>query len=103
MARETGDLVGSLLRRVTRARTEAEKAVARSEVLAAARVAVREPRRMVKRCAWCGRLALGRGWVPADEVPAFVGTLLDERTTHGICEHCLRRLERDGASKPLRR
>jgi len=33
-------------------------------------------------------------------VPAAPSTrLLDDRTTHGICEQCIRKLERDGASR----
>lgn len=100
---ESGELVRSLMRRVNRARAEAERAVARSETLTAAMRVIREPGAMLNRCAWCGRVSVGRGWVPADAMPAFVARLLDDRTTHGICERCLRRLERDGASRPLKR
>jgi hypothetical protein len=50
---------------------------------------------MLRRCAWCGRFDLGEQWVPAEEAPAFVWTLLDRRATHGICESCLGRLERE--------
>ena len=56
---------------------------------------------MVLRCAWCGRLSLDDDWVPEDEIPSFVGHLLDGRTTHGICRRCTRKLVRDGVSKPI--
>jgi hypothetical protein len=48
-------------------------------------------------------MLVGRGWIPPDEIPNFVGHALDARTTHGICERCMHRLEQDGASRPLRR
>lgn len=93
--------MSSLMERARRAYRDADTAIARSEVVVSARRLVRDPAAMVKRCAWCGRLLLGRGWVPTEEVPQFVGSALDERTTHGICERCVRRLERDGVSRPL--
>jgi hypothetical protein len=95
--------MSALAARARRAAAEAERIVARSQVIVAARRVVRDPASMVKRCAWCGRVLIGRGWVPAEDMPDFVIDALEDHTTHGICERCVRRLERDGASRPLKR
>lgn len=97
---DTGDVVGALMARVSRARAEAERTIERSAILVTARRAVTERDTMVKRCAWCQRLLLAGVWVPEDDVPDFVGRLLDGRTTHGICESCMEELERRGATHP---
>jgi hypothetical protein len=55
---------------------------------------------MVTRCAWCGRLEFGGHWTQVDEAP-FFDEFLDRCVTHGICEDCLRALERSGESLPL--
>lgn len=86
--------------RVSRARAEAERTIERSAILVTARRAIVDPGTMVKRCAWCQRLLLADVWVPEDDVPDFVGHLLDGRTTHGICESCLHELEEKGATRP---
>ena len=88
-------------RRVREAVAEATRAVARSESLLAARALVRERGRLAKRCAWCGRLDLGRRWTPPDEVPQFLPAAVRERITHGICPDCLARLEREGQTREL--
>jgi hypothetical protein len=97
------DVVGALIRRVNHACADAQRAVARSEMLVTARRLARDPSSMVRRCAWCGRMQLGHDWISADEAPAFLGSELDHRTSHGICERCIRKLEQDGASLPVKR
>lgn len=96
---ESEDVVGALMARVSRARAAAERTIERSAVLVTARRAVANPHTMVKRCAWCQRLLLAGVWVPEDDIPDFVGRLLDGRTTHGICERCMRDLEESGRSR----
>jgi hypothetical protein len=66
-------------------------------VLAAGRALAGDPRAMLHRCAWC-RINLGGQWVPDDQVPEFVKSMLQARATHGICRSCLRRLEAAGRS-----
>lgn len=95
--------MGTLMARVRRAHAEAERTVARSAILVTARRAVVDPEAMVKRCAWCRRLLLADVWVPESDIPDFVGRVLDGRTTHGICESCVRELERTGASHVRKR
>lgn len=96
---EREDVPRVLMARVRRARAEAERLTTRSAVLVTARRALADPHTMVRRCAWCNRLLLGRVWVPEDEVPDFVGDLLENRTTHGICENCVHELEEKGESR----
>ena len=96
------DFADDLTSRVRRAIAVAQETVARSEALAAASRLVQDPSLMMKRCAWCGRLALGR-WTTNERVPSFVTDRMDGQTTHGICADCLRRLERTGRSRPLKR
>jgi hypothetical protein len=100
---DADDVVGFLMRRVGLARAEAEHAVERSAILLTARRALADRTTMVRRCAWCQRLLLAGVWVPEEEVPDFVGHLLDERTSHGICESCIERLQKDGDSRPFGR
>jgi hypothetical protein len=88
-------MAGALELRAHRARDAAGRLVACSERIVASRRLLADPETMVKRCAWCGRLALGRAWVLEDEVPAFAGGLFEKRTTDGICSHCFDRLQRD--------
>jgi hypothetical protein len=89
-----------LRRRVRAAITEASSTVARSECLSAARILVRDPHRLARRCAWCGRLALGRHWTPPAELPGFLPAEVRQRISHGICPDCLARLEREGGTRP---
>lgn len=89
--------------RVSHARADAERTIKRSAILVTARRAVEDRSTMVKRCAWCQRLLLADIWVSEDEIPDFVGPLLDGRTTHGICERCMQELERRGATRPRTR
>lgn len=86
--------------RVRQAITAAEMTVVRSEILTAASRLAKDETRMIRRCAWCGCLQLGR-WTPSDEAPAFLSAQMDGRATHGICPACLRRLKRKGESGPL--
>ena len=95
--------MSALAARARRAAAEAERIVARSQVIMAARRATHDPSAMVKRCAWCGRVMIGREWVAAEHMPKFVARALEDHTTHGICDGCLHRLERDGTSRPLQR
>lgn len=95
------NVVRDLIRRVRAALSEAEAAVARSERLTAAR-ALRGAG-PARRCAWCGRLALGRHWTPLEEAPAFVPRDIGDGASHTICPDCLGRLEREGRTRPLRR
>jgi hypothetical protein len=94
------DFIEALTSRARAAIAAAERTVAQSETLAAASRLVTDPSQMVKRCAWCGRLALGR-WTSSEEAPRFLAGRLDGQTTHGICSECLRRLERTGRTRPL--
>jgi hypothetical protein len=87
----------ALASRVRRALSNAQRTVAEAEAVICASRLAQERDSMVMRCAWCGRIALGAG----SEVPAFIATRLDERTTHGICPDCVRRLERTGRTRPL--
>lgn len=103
MAERERDLLTSLASRVRAAIERAHELVADAELVTAASRLVRDPGSLARRCAWCGRLALGRRWVPVDELPAFIRADLDEHVTHGICERCLRRLEESGESRPLER
>jgi len=93
------ELIRALLGRLRGATQTSEGLVAHSRVLAAAREVASRPERMLRRCAWCGRIRLGGQWLSADEAPEFVRGLLDDRTTHGICRSCMRRLEADGRSR----
>jgi hypothetical protein len=93
------ELFGALLGRLRDAKARSETLVARSKVLASARALVRDPEKMLRRCAWCGRLQLGGQWVSEEEAPEFVKRLLDDRATHGICRSCLSRLEAEGQSR----
>lgn len=98
---EPGDLVSALAARARRAAVETERLVARSQIIVTALRMTRSPGSMVKRRAWCGRVLVGHDWVAAADMPEFVAKALEEHTTHGICERCMQRLERDGASRPL--
>jgi hypothetical protein len=87
------DVVELLLRRLRVAVAESQRLVAWSKMLLFGSDLLKDPARMLRRCAWCGRLNLDEQWVPADEAPAFVWTMLDQRATHGICRNCLDDLE----------
>jgi hypothetical protein len=91
------DLPDVLLHRMRLAVGEAERAVERSATLRAARRLLRE-RMLLKRCAWCGRFSLGKGWQPLEQLPHFVPGLVREQATHGICPDCMHRLERGRGS-----
>jgi len=95
------DAATALLGRVRQALAEAEHAVAQSEVVTTATRLVREPGSMVTRCAWCSRIRLGRGWMPAESVPQFFARYVEEHGTHGICADCVRDLEVAGHTRPL--
>jgi hypothetical protein len=94
------EVVETLARRVKQAIAAAEEAKAKSETLVAARRVVRDPAMMLRRCAWCGRISLGR-WTVVEEAPPFLPREMHGRTTHGICPDCLCRLERRGETKPV--
>jgi hypothetical protein len=91
----------ALLRRAREALAEAEHAVAQSDAVLTATRLVREPGSMVTRCAWCSRIKLGRGWIPAESVPRFFARYVEEHGTHGICDECVRELEVTGHTRPL--
>ena len=86
--------------RVRQAIAAAERAVARAEVVTVAARLVKTRDTMVRRCAWCGCLALDRWTAPSLRRPSSRWRASDQ-TTHGICSDCLRRLERTGQTKPL--
>jgi hypothetical protein len=48
----------------------------------------------VPHCAWCGKVRVGGHWNAPDELPGFLGGLLDGRRTHGICPDCFTEVER---------
>lgn len=91
----------ALIERAREAIGRAQAAIAEADVLRATARLLRDPASMARRCAWCGRLALGRTWKPADQVPEELRTRFEDRATHGICATCLRRLEREGQSHRL--
>jgi hypothetical protein len=97
------DFVAHLKGRVGRAMADAQRAVARSELLTSASQVAHEPDAMVTRCAWCGRLALAGRWTRIEQAPGFLAGLIARRGTHGICPDCMRRLESSGESAPLGR
>lgn len=101
MGREKGDLFAALAARLQEAIAEARLAVEHSQVVAAASSLGRGPHTMAKRCAWCGRLELGRGWRSPERTPRFLAATLERRSTHSICPDCVRRLEESGQSKRL--
>lgn len=94
------DVVRALFSRVRRAVGEAEQAVARSHTLASMRHVLGE-RRLLRRCAWCGRFTLGEGWVAEAELPGFVPKRAVEMATHTICPECEAQLVREGKSHAL--
>src|SRR5262245_25780737 len=95
-----GGLEEVLETRIRSAVSGAERATRRSQVLIGTRQLVHTPEWMVTRCAWCGRLSLGGVWTDPAEMPRFLPTELEERTTHGICRGCLEDLEARGLSRP---
>lgn len=98
MGRDEGDVFAVLAARLQEAVTRAREAVEESQVLIAASTLARSPAAMAKRCAWCGRLELGRGWRAPEQTPRFLVTTLERRATHTICPDCVRRLEEAGQS-----
>ena len=60
----------------------------RSVVLVEASRYLRDREALIPRCAWCGKVALGGGWMPFDEVPHFLHGEVRTRATHGICPSC---------------
>ncbi len=97
----TNSDAAALLGRAKLALAEAEHAVAQSEVVTSATRLVRDPGSMVTRCAWCSRIKLGRGWMPAESVPQFFASYVEEHGTHGICDDCICELEVTGHTRPL--
>ncbi len=95
------EVVGELMQRLRTAVQEASAAAAWSERLLAARRLARGA--LPTRCAWCGRLALGRQWTPLDEAPAFLPRDVGDGASHTICPDCTARLEREGRTRPLTR
>jgi hypothetical protein len=65
----------------------------RARVLTEALQLVRDRQRVLRRCAWCGRVWLGGTWVDDEEVPRFLPSDLDVHSTHSICPSCLARFE----------
>ena len=86
------DAVGALVFRARRAVAAARTTVAQAEVLTESSRLANDRNALIRRCAWCGRLALGR-WTPADEAPAFLTLRAEGKATHGICPDCLRHVE----------
>ena len=86
------DAVEALVFRARSAIAAARTTVAQAEVLTEASRLANDRYALIRRCAWCGRLALGR-WTPADEAPAFLTLRAESKATHGICPDCLRRIE----------
>src|SRR5207245_2586009 len=101
MAEGEGELLEALNEMVRDAIARAQAVAERSELVRVASQLVRDPTLLAKRCAWCNRLAFGRRWIPAADLPEFVRPLLENRVSHGICADCMRRLEREGASRPI--
>lgn len=73
--------------RAERARPVAHEEARRREILGEAMKLLRE-RRMIRRCAWCGRYSLGTIWLDESEIPAVVQPVEGVNVTHGICELC---------------
>ena len=95
------DFAGALAERMREAIASAHHAISEAHVVRATSQLIREPTSMAKRCAWCGRLAIGRGWTPAEKIPENVRAQLEDRMTHGICGGCIRRLEQEGKTAPI--
>jgi hypothetical protein len=92
------DFVEALTEQVREAVARAQQTVARSEFLTAASRLVREPRGMIKRCAWCGRFGMARRWMRPEQAPEFLIARVETRATHTICPDCVRQLEETGKS-----
>ena len=82
------EFADALAKRVHEVVAQSEAAGARSHVLIDASRYVRFDETYVPRCAWCGRIALGGAWVEEAEVPPFVRSALESRSTDGICPAC---------------
>ncbi len=101
MRRDQGDLLEGLSARLQDAVAHAQAAVERSEVLAAVSQLARNPAAMARRCAWCGRLELGRSWRVPQYTPPLLLDTLERRATHTICPDCVERLEQSGRSRQV--
>lgn len=85
----------ALPERVRTAIADARTTVGKSQVLAAAMRQLRDPRALLRRCAWCDRYAIGDVWLEADETPRFFDVERLKRTpgvTDSICPDCTRRV-----------
>jgi hypothetical protein len=56
---------------------------------------------LIAHCAWCGRIRVGDGWAPPEEVPEFLTHLLAERRTHTICPACFEDVQGASGDAPL--
>lgn len=92
-------MLAVLAARLQEAVAQARATVEESYMVIAASRLARSPNVMAKRCAWCGRLDLGRGWRPPEQTPRFLVATLERRATHTICPDCVRRLEEAGQSR----
>lgn len=88
-----------LLRQAAAARTEARRLVRETRELVAASPGVFDPREMVHRCAWCGRVSRDEiEWWDVTEVSTH---MLRLTSTHGICPDCVEDLVKTGHSRPV--
>jgi len=99
MRRDRGDLPAALAGRLQEALARVRATLDESELLTAASRLARDPATMARRCAWCGRLELGRSWRAPESAPEFLVATLERRATHTICPDCLGRLEATGQSR----
>jgi hypothetical protein len=72
-----------------------------SAILVEASQHARERDSLVPHCAWCGKVRVGGVWARPEELPSFLGELLPERRTHGICPNCLEEMQRPSSDPPL--
>lgn len=89
----------AVVRRARLAVAAAKETVARARALAEARRLARDPDRLLKRCAWCGRATLGGEWLEPEEAERLLaGRSGLPEVSHTICPDCSERLVRERKS-----
>ena len=83
----------ALLRRAQEAIDAAREIVADPEVLAQVSI-LRAGMGLIGRCAWCGRYCVGGRWFVVEPKPQG----LEDKTSHGICDECVKVLREAGMS-----
>ena len=89
----------ALVRRARQAVATAEAAVARARVVNDGLRLARDSQELMRRCAWCSRVALGGAWIDAEEAERLVGRRRTPEVSHTICPDCAERLVREHKSR----